>query len=123
MDINWDLILKLGAPIGVVITWLTKDRILAALNIKQEKNSATKGNLENVQIALDLWQEMLEDAVKRHKSQIAELEAVIEKIKQDLARLQTINEALEAMVDEQKEMLNAQREELNYYKTKKGRNE
>tara|TARA_R110000796_G_scaffold74629_4_gene167810 strand:- start:323 stop:703 length:381 start_codon:yes stop_codon:yes gene_type:complete len=116
--IDWETIKGLSIPAGVIVTWFTKDRILQALNIKKEKNTATSGNLENVQKALDLWQEMLDDAVKRHKVQVTELEEIIEKIKIDLNRLESINEKLENMVNEQREIIKKQSKKIDYYKRK-----
>jgi predicted transcriptional regulator len=117
-SIDWETIKGLSIPAGVVLTWLTKDRILVALNIKKEKNTATSGHLENVQKALDLWQEMLDDAIKRHKLQVSELDAVAAKIKDDLQRLESINEKLEAIVNEQRDIITKQSKKIDYYKRK-----
>lgn len=122
LDFDWEVIKSAAIPLGAVVTWFTKDRILSALNIKQEKNNATGGNLENVQKALDLWQEMLDDAVKRHKVQIGELEEVILKVKEEAASLRSVNESLEAMVREQKELIVSQSKTIKYYKDKYEKN-
>lgn len=122
LDFDWEVIKSAAIPLGAVVTWFTKDRILSALNIKQEKNNATGGNLENVQKALDLWQEMLDDAVKRHKAQVEELEGIIARLKNDYAQLEAMIGDQKKIIAEQKELIVKQAKSLEYYRTKYEKN-
>jgi ribosomal protein S21 len=114
--LDWQLMKDLAIPLGAVVTWFTKDRILSALNIRNEKNNATGGNLENVQKALDLWQEMLDDAVKRHKAQVAELENIIGRLKLDYNELESMILEQKNIISEQKELIIKQSKSLEFYK-------
>lgn len=105
-----------------ITAWFSKDKILHTLNIKKQKSSNESSQLENVQKALDLWQEMLDDAVSRHKLQVSELESIIEKVKADLSRLTIINDNLELMVKEQRELISKQSKTISYYKAKYEKN-
>ena len=105
-----------------VTAWFSKDKILHTLNIKKQESSNEGSQLENVQKALDLWQEMLDDAVSRHKIQISELESIIEKVKADLGRLTIINDNLELMVKEQRDLIAKQSKTISYYKAKYEKN-
>lgn len=116
-------VLKIMLPIlAALVSWFSKDRILHILNIKKQESVNENSQLTNVQKALDLWQEMLDDAVKRHKLQISELETIIEKVKSDLGRLQTINDNLELMVKEQRELIAKQSRTISYYKSRYEKN-
>ena len=107
---------------GVIVTWLTKDRILNALNIKKEKQVVDNTQLENVQKALDVWQDMLDDAVKRHKTQTAELESIIDKVKKDLKELQELSDKKDEIIYEQRELIEKQSRSIKYYKDKYEKN-
>jgi hypothetical protein len=117
-NINIELLKDLAIPAGAIITWFTKDKILNALNIKKEKNDATSGNLENVQKALDLWQDMLNDAVRRHKVQVEELESIINRLRQDYDELTKILNEQKPIISDQKELIIRQAKSLEYYKNK-----
>lgn len=123
MDIDLDTIKNVLIPTaGVIITWLTKDRILDALNIKKEKNKVDSVQLENVQKALDVWQDMLDDAVKRHRAQVIQLEAVIVKLTDDLSQLEIISNQKDKVIKEQKILIEKQSASLKYYFDKYERN-
>lgn len=129
MEIDIELIKTLAIPVGAILTWLTKDRILSALNIKQEKNNVEGGQLENVQKALDLWQEMLDDAVRRHKIQVGELEGIIAVLKKDFKELEDIAKSKDAiiasqkaLIAEQKTLIEKQSRSITYYKNKYEKN-
>lgn len=107
---------------GGVVTWLSKDKILHLLNVKKEKNNVDNTQLENVQKALDVWQDMLDDAVKRHKTQVGELENIIDKIKQDLKELQEISLAKDKVIKDQRELIEKQSRSIKYYTNKYEKN-
>ncbi len=115
MNLDIETIKSIAIPLGAVITWFFKDRVLSALNIKREKSDIESGQLENVQKALDLWQEMLDDAVKRHKLQVGELEIIIEKLKNETVELAGI-------IADQKELIIKQSKTIAYYKNKYEKN-
>lgn len=109
MNFDLELLKELAIPFGVLITWFTKDRILNVLNIKKEENVTQGGNLENVQKALDLWQEMLDDAVRRHKAQVLELETITLKLKADCVALEEISASKDIMILQQSVIIEEQK--------------
>ena len=112
-------LIKIAIPLIVaVITWLSKDRILHALNIKKEEKVIESSQLDNVQKALDLWQEMLNDVVQRNKAQVQELEAIIERLKIDFAELKDISDKKDLLIKEQRELIAKQSKSIKYYQDK-----
>ncbi len=121
MEIN--KIIEIGLPIlTALVVWFGKDKLLFLLNLKKEENNVENGQLQNVQKALDLWQEMLDDAVRRHKLQVNELESIIVKVKNDLKQLQEISDSKDALIIEQKELIRKQSKTIAYYKEKYEKN-
>lgn len=111
--------LQYGLPLLVgVVTWFSKDRILLALNIKQQSTNIEGDALGNIQKQLDLWQEMLTDQNSRSKQQIADLQADFEnsvtKLKVELSELNEI-------IAKQKELIKKQSDSLRYYVSKYGK--
>lgn len=118
---NTDNLITVIIPlISALAVWFGKDKLLFALNIKKEEKTIENSQLENIQKALEVWQDMLDDVVKRHKLQVEELETIISKVKLDLAKLEKINENLEKMVIEQKEFIAKQSKIIELYKNKFG---
>lgn len=105
MNLDWQVIRDLAIPAGAVVTWFTKDRILAVLNVKKETNNAQGGNLDNVQKALDLWQEMLDDAIKRHKAQVNEFEGIVSKLKTDFKELEALTHSKDVIITQQNTLI------------------
>lgn len=113
---NIETIKDILIPVGtLIVTWFSKDKILHLLNVKKEKNEVDNTQLENVQKALDVWQDMLDDAVKRHRTQVNELELVIEKVKQDLKELNEISEKKDKVIKEQRDLIEKQSRSIKYY--------
>lgn len=125
MEMDIELIKSIAIPVGAAVTWIFKDRVLDALNIKKEKSNVEGGQLENVQKALDLWQEMLDDAVKRHKLQVGELEGIIARLKIDFGELEELAKnkdiliaSQNAVIAEQKDLIRRQERSIKHYKDK-----
>jgi len=107
MELNAETIKYAVTIITALGTFFFKERILTALNIKKEENNVAGGTLDNIQQSLDIWQEMLDDAVKRHKDQVAQLEGIIKK--------------LESIIKEQNELIYRQQKQLTDYERKFGK--
>lgn len=114
MELGFNHLIDYGIPaITGVVAWLSKDRILNVLNIKQKKTEVEDARIRTIQGNLDLYQEMLSDLDERYKRRLAELEAEIEKFRQ-------LSEEMSTIIKEQKEFIDEQTIRLREYKFKFG---
>lgn len=99
-------------PLAVgVFTWLTKDRILDALNIKRAAVEVDDARIRTIQGNLDLYQEMLTDIETRYRARLFELEEELEKFK-------GLTKQLQDVVERQEQIIDNQNRELALYKLK-----
>lgn len=95
------------------ITWLSKDRILDALSIKEKKISVEDARMNTLQSNLDYYQDLVEDLSVKYKIRLDELEAELEKFKE-------LNKRMSKIIDEQRSFIIKQSASLKKYATKFG---
>lgn len=104
--------------IGSLIIWY-KDIIAIKLGIKKDRKSLETRTIENLQLNLNIYQEMIEDLDEKYQKRITEIQ---ERFEYNIKQLQMEIDNLKEINTDLKKYIENQRTELKWYKEHFGDN-
>ena len=115
MPIELDTILTLLPYLGILLSWLFRDRILNILNVRLKKNEVEYSTTENLSQNLKLYQELLDDYSVRANKNSDILENRIKALELEQEEKETYIITLNGKLDEITRMLKKSTRQVEYY--------